>query len=211
MAFNSTAHNKPHLVRDLLENFIFPILYHETEVNPALMREVVLGPLKHKVDDGLDSRKCTFECLYTLLEKCRERIQAPKLLECVFRGLEDDYNIQMLNFMIIDRLCVEFPDDVVFATDKLTLLLKKIIDKEMGASATAQEREKNDELKRSALSPIVSMKRLCEGRGKVGAINVDLSQGINQLINTARTNPQLKRRLMSVEDPSSSVCAMDLS
>jgi len=54
--FNSAAHNKPSLIRDLLSQ-VMPYLYEETKVKKELVREVEMGPFKHTVDDGLDLRK----------------------------------------------------------------------------------------------------------------------------------------------------------
>ena len=54
--FNSAAHNKPSLIRDLLAQ-VMPQLYDETKVRKELIREVEMGPFKHTVDDGLDLRK----------------------------------------------------------------------------------------------------------------------------------------------------------
>ncbi|CAF5229508.1 unnamed protein product [Rotaria magnacalcarata] len=65
--FNSAAHNKPMLIRDLLKELL-PKLYNETRVRPELIREVEMGPFKHTVDDGLDLRKAAYECMYTLLD-----------------------------------------------------------------------------------------------------------------------------------------------
>ncbi|KAG5459633.1 MAG: cullin-associated NEDD8-dissociated protein 1-like protein [Olpidium bornovanus] len=53
---NSAAHNKPHLLYDLLRDLL-PLLYNETIVKPELIRMVEMGPFKHKVDDGLEIRK----------------------------------------------------------------------------------------------------------------------------------------------------------
>ena len=36
-----------------------------SEINPALIREVQMGPFKHKVDDGLELRKVCGECNIT--------------------------------------------------------------------------------------------------------------------------------------------------
>ena len=72
MAFNSAAHNKPSLIRDLLRDVLPqvqlfrwnlniiqspPQLYNETQKRKELIREVEMGPFKHEVDDGLDLRK----------------------------------------------------------------------------------------------------------------------------------------------------------
>jgi len=56
VAFNSAAHNKPGLAIGLLDD-VLPMVYRETVPRPELIREVEMGPFKHKVDDGLDARK----------------------------------------------------------------------------------------------------------------------------------------------------------
>merc|ERR1712083_1208639 len=52
VAFNSAAHNKPSLIRDLLRTTL-PQLYNETQKRKELIREVEMGPFKHEVQDGL--------------------------------------------------------------------------------------------------------------------------------------------------------------
>lgn len=55
-ALNSAAHNKPHLIMPHLERLL-PLVYRESFIKPELVREVMMGPFKHKVDDGLEVRK----------------------------------------------------------------------------------------------------------------------------------------------------------
>lgn len=55
-ALNSAAHNKPAIVRDALPTLL-PHLYAETVVDEKLVRFVEMGPFKHRVDDGLETRK----------------------------------------------------------------------------------------------------------------------------------------------------------
>uniref|UniRef100_A0A1I7XN03 CTP synthase n=1 Tax=Heterorhabditis bacteriophora TaxID=37862 RepID=A0A1I7XN03_HETBA len=60
VVLNSAAHNKPSLIRGLLD-ILLPSIYSETKVRKELIREVEMGPFKHQVDDGLDLRKAAFE------------------------------------------------------------------------------------------------------------------------------------------------------
>lgn len=53
---NSAALNKPHLILPHLHQLL-PLAMKETVIKPELIREVQMGPFKHQVDDGLDTRK----------------------------------------------------------------------------------------------------------------------------------------------------------
>lgn len=53
---NSAIHNKMDLLLPHLEELL-PAVLGDTKIKPELIREVQMGPFKHKVDDGLDLRK----------------------------------------------------------------------------------------------------------------------------------------------------------
>jgi cullin-associated NEDD8-dissociated protein 1 len=53
---NSAAHNKPDLIIPNLGQLL-PLVMKESIVKLELIREVMMGPFKHKVDDGLEVRK----------------------------------------------------------------------------------------------------------------------------------------------------------
>src|SRR5690554_6835192 len=53
---NSAAHNKPDMILPHIGN-LMPFVVRESVVKPELIREVMMGPFKHKVDDGLETRK----------------------------------------------------------------------------------------------------------------------------------------------------------
>lgn len=55
-ALNSATHNKSDMVLPDLANLV-PLVMKESKVKPELVREVQMGPFKHKVDDGLEVRK----------------------------------------------------------------------------------------------------------------------------------------------------------
>ena len=59
------------------------------------VREVEMGPFKHEVDDGLDLRKAAFECMYTLLDTCVDRLDVFEFLSHVQDGLKDHYDIKV--------------------------------------------------------------------------------------------------------------------
>jgi cullin-associated NEDD8-dissociated protein 1 len=44
-----------------------PLLYSETDIKQELIRIVEMGPWKHRVDDGLETRKSAYETMYTIV------------------------------------------------------------------------------------------------------------------------------------------------
>jgi len=156
VAFNSAAHNKPLLIRDLL-NSILPQLYNETKVRKELIREVEMGPFKHTVDDGLDIRKAAFECMYTLLDSCLDRIDIFEFLNHVEDGLRDHYDIKMLTYLMLVRLSTLCPSAVLQRLEGLVEPLKSTCAAKVKANAVKQEVEKQDELKRSAMRAFLAL------------------------------------------------------
>lgn len=156
VTFNSAAHNKPSLIRELLDS-VLPQLYNETKVRKELIREVEMGPFKHTVDDGLDLRKAAFECMYTLLDSCLDRIDIFTFLNHVEDGLKDHYDIKMLTFLMLARLSSLCPSAVLQRLDRLVEPLRATCTTKVKANSVKQEFEKQDELKRSAMRAVVAL------------------------------------------------------
>lgn len=72
-----------------------------------------MGPFKHTVDDGLDIRKAAFECMYTLLDSCMDRLDIFEFLNHVENGLKDHYDIKMLTYLMVARLAQLCPTAVL--------------------------------------------------------------------------------------------------
>ncbi|CAF1035513.1 unnamed protein product [Didymodactylos carnosus] len=158
--FNSAAHNKPVLIRDLLKDILLEKLYQETKVRPELIREVEMGPFKHTVDDGLDLRKAAYECMYTLLDTCLDKLDIFEYLNYVENGLNDHYDVRMLTFLMVIRISVLMPNIVLQRLERLIAPLKKIIDTKIKANSVKQEFEKHDELKRAAIKSFLALQQI---------------------------------------------------
>ena len=52
----SAARNKPTMILPNLSKLL-PYILKAAEIDPELIREVQMGPFRHKVDDGLETRK----------------------------------------------------------------------------------------------------------------------------------------------------------
>ena len=159
ITLNSVAHHKPSLILDLLSQLL-PLLYRETVVKPELIREVEMGPFKHQVDDGLDSRKAAFECMYTLLDTCKDQLDIMEFLTHVEEGLKDHYDIKMLTYLMLNKLASLSPSAVLRRMDRLISPIEEICRTKPKETAVKQEHEKQDELKRSALRAFDALKSI---------------------------------------------------
>ncbi|XP_027558452.1 cullin-associated NEDD8-dissociated protein 1-like isoform X2 [Neopelma chrysocephalum] len=202
--FNSAAHNKPSLIRDLL-NVVLPSLYSETKVRRELIREVEMGPFKHTVDDGLDVRKAAFECMYTLLESCLDQLDIYEYLNHVEDGLKDHYDIRMLTFIMLARLSALCPSAVLQRLERLIEPLRATCSTKVKAGSVKQEFEKQDELKRSAMRAVAALLTIPE---------VEKSPAMAEFSSQIRSSPEMASLFESIQKDSASLSiseSMDMS
>eukprot|EP01119_Soliformovum_irregulare_P025203 TRINITY_DN9265_c1_g3_i1.p1 TRINITY_DN9265_c1_g3~~TRINITY_DN9265_c1_g3_i1.p1 ORF type:complete len:1236 (-),score=487.10 TRINITY_DN9265_c1_g3_i1:55-3762(-) len=156
LSMNYAAHNKPQLIRDSLPQTL-PLVFAESKVKPELIREVDLGPFKHKVDDGLEIRKAAYETMYTLLDTCLDRIDIPAFIGNLVDGLKDHYDIKMLSHLTLIRLSQVSPAVLL---DNLHLIIEPLratLSTKVKEGAVKQEVDRNDEMIRSALRAIFAI------------------------------------------------------
>jgi len=203
VAFNSAAHNKPSLIRDLLRD-VLPQLYNETQKRKELIREVEMGPFKHEVDDGLDLRKAAFECMYTLLDTCVDRLDIFEFLSHVQDGLKDHYDIKMLTYLMVARVSQLCPGAVLQKLDRLVEPLKLTCTTKVKANSVKQEYEKQDELKRSAMRAVAALLTI------PGA---DKHPQLNEFVTQIKSTPDLASLFESIQKDSGDASSngMDLS
>ncbi|KAI7830252.1 armadillo-type protein [Gamsiella multidivaricata] len=158
---DSAAHNKPYLIRDVLSQLL-PLLYQETNVVEELIHIVEMGPFKHRVDDGLEIRKSAFECMYTLLEKCRDKVEIFAFIDRILVGLTDQPDIKMLCHLTLVRLSIVSPTAVAQRLDDMVEPLQTTLNYKLKPTAVKQELEKNQELVRSALRAIAFLSKLAD-------------------------------------------------
>jgi len=129
-------------------------------VKPELIREVDLGPFKHKVDDGLEIRKAAYECLYTLLDTCLDRVDIPAFITNLVDGLKDHYDIKMLAHLMLIRLSTLAGAALLEGLDQLVEPFRSTLGTKPKEGAVKQEVERNDELIRSSLRAIVAIAKV---------------------------------------------------
>lgn len=196
LALNSAAHNRPQMVRDLLDSLL-PQLYRETKVRNELIREVEMGPFKHTVDDGLDIRKAAFECMYTLLDTCLEQLDVFEFLNHVEEGLRDHYDIKMLTYLMLVRLALLCPAAVLQRLERLVEPLKTTCASKIKANSVKQEFEKQDELKRSAMRAFAAL---------LAIPDADKNPLMNEFLSHIKSTPDLQALYEGIQkDTSASV------
>ncbi|CAH8627271.1 unnamed protein product [Schistosoma bovis] len=171
VALNTVAHHRPGLVRPLLNipiqlpgssetSTLLDMLCAETVIRKELIREVEMGPFKHHEDDGLDLRKCAFECMSTLLETCLDKLVIPNFLESLIDGLRDHTDIKLLSYQILQRISIIRPMEISAKMEILAVPLKAVLLSKPKDDWVKQEMEKMQELNRSAIGLIVSLRNI---------------------------------------------------
>jgi len=159
LTLNYCAHNKPLLIRDILPTYL-PLVYVESKIKPELIREVDLGPFKHKVDDGLEIRKAAFETMYTLLDTCLDRVNIPDFVTTLVDALKDNYDIKMLAHLMLIRLTALAGPALLEGLNQLVEPLRETVTTKPPQGAVKQEIDRNDELIRSALRAIYAITKI---------------------------------------------------
>eukprot|EP00668_Euglena_longa_P003210 GGOE01003756.1.p1 GENE.GGOE01003756.1~~GGOE01003756.1.p1 ORF type:complete len:1245 (+),score=345.28 GGOE01003756.1:65-3799(+) len=171
LLLTAATHNKPDLVRSQLRSYMTD-LYTETPLDKSLIREVNLGPFKHKVDDGLELRKAAFECMDILLDNT----SAASLLEFlndygtfithVKLGLKDEnQDIRMLAHLMVSKL-TKIPNAAVpllTAMDSIAELLTSTVTKKLKANSVQQEKDRHDDQIKSCLRAIETIAQNVKG------------------------------------------------
>ncbi|CAN6646521.1 hypothetical protein TRVA0_021S02256 [Trichomonascus vanleenenianus] len=157
--------NKPEEFVPHLPHLMQP-LYNATIPDDALIREVQIGPFKHKVDDGLELRKTAYELVYTLTVNLNPSqldrvISGNDLYRRVLAGLQDDHDIKTMCLSIVGRLAQTNPMLITRAESfseesqggvvELIQMLSALLNVTLKDNAVKQEVEKQGEVIRSVV------------------------------------------------------------
>lgn len=161
--FNAAARNKPLLVLPHLHAFL-PLVFAQTFEDPSLIREVNMGPFKHKVDDGLEVRKSAYETLYTLLDipvtySSSAPMDQSKLLDRAIHGVSDDQNIRNLSQLMLLKLAALKPELAASRLDDLIDRFRKILGTQLKDTAVRHEHERAEEAKRGVVRTSLELAR----------------------------------------------------
>ncbi|KAJ5894761.1 hypothetical protein N7495_006452 [Penicillium taxi] len=114
-ALNSAIVKKMDLLRSSL-NELLPIVFGDTHIKPELIREVPMGPFKHKVDDGLELRKTAYEVLHASLDTPFTISHFSQFfnrtVNRILAGIEDEQDIRTISNLMTARLISIAPKEI---------------------------------------------------------------------------------------------------
>lgn len=162
VALSAVVHHKPGLVTTGLPQLL-PLLFDQTVIKPEMIRTVDLGPFKHRIDDGLELRKATFECLDILLTALPHVLQSePAFLTALESGLKDHQDVKAPAHLMLAKLASS-PGGapvVLAQLDKLVEPLEKTLTAKLKSDAVKQEVDRHEEMLRSCLRAVDALHRL---------------------------------------------------
>jgi cullin-associated NEDD8-dissociated protein 1 len=157
----SILHVNYRLIMSPLSTRILPVIFKHTETDLSLIREMDLGPFKHKVDDGLPLRKAAFQCMDTLIDACPNLLDLHDYLAHLKNGFTDENNdIQMITYQILYRLGRYHGAAVVSALDELPTALMAGIKQKMKAMKNEKEAERATDIMRACLKALFTLQKI---------------------------------------------------
>lgn len=108
----------------------------------------------------MEIRKAAFECMYTLLEACIDRLNISTFISYLVEGLKDHYDIKMLANLMLIRLATFAGPTLVESLEYLIEPLRTTLTSKPKESSVKQEIERNDELIRSTLRAIIAITKI---------------------------------------------------
>ena len=142
-------------------DIILPIIYSGTITNESLIREVDLGPFKHRVDDGLPLRKACFQCLETLLDCTPHKIDLFEFIKYLKNGLCDESpDIQMLTYQIFYKVGTFHGAAIVGVLDTLPSDLMKGIKSKMNQAKGNKDSERAKDILRAACKALYTLRNV---------------------------------------------------
>ncbi|KAF4269377.1 hypothetical protein KXW98_002743 [Aspergillus fumigatus] len=141
---NSAIHNKMNIILPHLSELL-PAVFGDTQVKPELIREVQMGPFKHKVDDGLELRKSAYETLYASLDTAFSVAHVSEFFDRILAGLEDEQDIRTICNLMTSKLIPIAPEETQRYLDQLSERYSAVLSFKPKDNAVKQELEKAQE------------------------------------------------------------------
>ncbi|EPZ36685.1 TIP120-domain-containing protein [Rozella allomycis CSF55] len=141
-------------------------LFDETKIKQDLIKEIQMGPFKHNVDQGLDSRKLTFECLYSLNNL--SLINTSDFINTLIDGLNDDNNIKLYVLFAISKLSASHQSAIISKLEKFINPLKDILNVKLKDNSVKQEQETHLNLVKATIKCAVHLEQCVKNSKSLG-------------------------------------------
>ncbi|KAL2819768.1 Cullin-associated NEDD8-dissociated protein 1, C-terminal part [Aspergillus granulosus] len=141
---NSAIHNKMSLILPHLGELL-PAVLGDTQIKPELIREVQMGPFKHKVDDGLELRKSAYETIYAALDTSFSLSHLSEIYNRILAGLDDEQDIRIICNLMTSKLITLAPEETRRRLDALSEHYTAVLSFKPKDNAVKQELEKAQE------------------------------------------------------------------
>ncbi|KAF9775491.1 hypothetical protein IL306_006408 [Fusarium sp. DS 682] len=146
----TAARTKPDLIHPHLGE-LMPFVLQESVIKKELIKEVMMGPFKHTVDDGLEVRKSAYETLYALMETAFSRINNIDFYDRVVAGLKDDNDIRQLCNLMVTKLITIDPEETTRRLNSIAEAYRTVLSVKLKDNAVKQDVEKQEEANKSIL------------------------------------------------------------
>ncbi|CCX34426.1 armadillo-type protein [Pyronema domesticum] len=158
-ALSSAATHKPHLLAGAGLDRLLPRVYEASEIKPELIREIVMGPFRHRVDDGLEVRKSAYETLYSLLETSFHCLDMETYFQRVIAGITDEQDIRALANLMLAKLAILAKEHTVRRLDDISEAMRKVLSEKPKENAVKQELERHAESVRGIVKVAAAIHR----------------------------------------------------
>ncbi|KAL9017560.1 MAG: hypothetical protein Q9185_005125 [Variospora sp. 1 TL-2023] len=158
---NSATHNKADTILPNLTELV-PLVMKESIIKPELIREVMMGPFKHKVDDGLEVRKV----------RANRNLWAEKipmdLFSRIIAGLEDEHEIKVLSNLMLSKLVYIDAEETSRHLDSIAERYRSILAFKPKENAVKQEVEKLNEANKGVLKVTLLLHEVVPAKSSAG-------------------------------------------
>ncbi|GAB1214803.1 hypothetical protein ATERTT37_003973 [Aspergillus terreus] len=141
---NSAIHNKMDIILPHLSELL-PAVFGDTKIKPELIREVQMGPFKHRVDDGLELRKSAYETLYASLDTTFSLSHVSEFFDRILAGIDDEQDIRTICNLMTSKLITLAPEETQRYLDALSERYSAVLSFKPKDNAVKQDLEKAQE------------------------------------------------------------------
>ncbi|KAJ1921933.1 hypothetical protein H4219_000280 [Mycoemilia scoparia] len=157
--FNLLSSMRTELLTEIVDE-LSPVIHKKTIINEALIRLLVLGKERYKVDDGLENRKLAYTVWCNIATNCLEKLGSEKMFEPIIRGLDDDADIQTICQGAIIDLAPVFQTEINSNIGKISQSLLNTVNVKLSKTPVLSEVERKKKNTRLAVQTAVSIGRL---------------------------------------------------